>query len=212
MEIKYQNLRVLGPAILKVKIPEPILKKLNVYIDKVINDKAKLEKLNYGEALVGDVTQEFLLEIEFVKSSGWLEFLGNSSKIYTELNEGKKISKFNLLKTWVVRQFQNEYNPTHWHGGHISGAGFLKVPKSLGESTQQKKSKKYRGGSLQLIHGARMFTCPSTFNITPEVGDFYLFPNYLMHTVFPFKDTEEERRSISFNASIDEEIYNVYGK
>ena len=212
MEIKYQNLRVLGPAILKVKIPYEILNKLNDYIDKIINDDSKLKKLNYGEALVGDVTQEFLLEVEFVKSSGWLEFLGNSSKIYTELNEGKKISKFNLLKTWVVRQFQNEYNPTHWHGGHISGAGFLKVPKSLGQSTQQKKSKKYRGGNLQLIHGARMFTCPSTFNITPEVGDFYLFPNYLMHTVFPFKGTEEERRSISFNASIDEDIYNVYGK
>ena len=212
MEIKYQNLRVLGPAILKVKIPDEILNKLNDYIDKIINDESKLKKLNYGEALVGDVTQEFLLEVELVKSSGWLEFLGNSCKIYAELNEGKKISKFNLLKTWVVRQFQNEYNPTHWHGGHISGAGFLKVPKSLGESTQQKKSKKYRGGNLQLIHGARMFTCPSTFNITPEVGDFYLFPNYLMHTVFPFKGTDEERRSISFNASIDEEIYNVYGK
>ena len=212
MEIKYQSLRVLGPAILKVKIPDEILDKLNDYIDKIINDDSKLKKLNYGEALVGDVTQEFLLEVEFVKSSGWLEFFGNSCKIYTELNEGKKISKFNLLKTWVVRQFQNEYNPTHWHGGHISGAGFLKVPKSLGQSTQQKKSKKYRGGNLQLIHGARMFTCPSTFNITPEVGDFYLFPNYLMHTVFPFKGTEEERRSISFNASIDEDIYNVYGK
>ena len=211
MEIKYQNLRVLGPAILKVKIPDEILNKLNDYIDKIINDDSKLKKLNYGEALVGDVTQEFLLEVEFVKSSGWLEFLGNSCKIY-KLNEGKKISKFNLIKTWVVRQFQNEYNPTHWHGGHISGAGFLKVPKSLGQSTQQKKSKKYRGGNLQLIHGARMFTCPSTFNITPEVGDFYLFPNYLMHTVFPFKGTEEERRSISFNASIDEDIYNVYGK
>ena len=212
MEIKYQNLRVLGPAILKVKIPNEILDKLNDYINTIINDNSKLKKLNYGEALVGDVTQEFLLEIEFVKSSGWLEFLGNSCKIYTELNERKKISKFNLLKTWVVRQFQNEYNPTHWHGGHISGAGFLKVPKSLGQSTQQKKSKKYRGGNLQLIHGARMFTCPSTFNITPEVGDFYLFPNYLMHTVFPFKGTDEERRSISFNASIDEDIYNVYGK
>ena len=212
MEIKYQNLRVLGPAILKVKIPDEILNVLNEYIDKIINDDSKLKKLNYGEALVGDVTQEFLLEVEFVKSSGWLEFLGNSCKVYTELNEGKKISKFNLLKTWVVRQFQNEYNPTHWHGGHISGAGFLKVPKSLGQSTQQKKSKKYRGGNLQLIHGARMFTCPSTFNITPEVGDFYLFPNYLMHTVFPFKGTDEERRSISFNASIDEDIYNVYGK
>ena len=212
MEIKYKNLRVLGPAVLRVKIPNKIIEKLNEYIDNTIKNKSKLDKLNYGERLVGDVTQEFLLEIEFVKSSGWLDFLGNCSKIYTQLNEGKKISKFNLLDTWVVRQFKNEYNPTHWHGGHISGAGFLKVPKILGDSVQKKKDINYRGGNLQLIHGSRMFTCPSTYNIIPEVGDFYLFPNYLMHTVFPFKGTDEERRSISFNATIDNEIYNVYGR
>ena len=212
MEIKYKNLRVLGPAVLRVKIPDEIIEKLNEYIDNTVKNKSKVEKLNYGEKLVGDVTQEFLLEIEFVKSSGWLDFLANCSKIYTELNEGKKITKFNLLKTWVVRQFKNEYNPTHWHGGHISGAGFLKVPKILGESVQKKKEINYRGGNLQLIHGSRMFTCPSTYNIIPEVGDFYLFPNYLMHTVFPFKGTDEERRSISFNATIDDEIYDVYGK
>ena len=212
MEIKYKNLRVLGPAVLRVKIPDKIIEKLNEYIDNTIKNKSKAEKLNYGEKLVGDVTQEFLLELEFVKSSGWLDFLGNCSKIYTQLNEGKKISKFNLLDTWVVRQFKNEYNPTHWHGGHISGAGFLKVPKILGDSVQKKKDINYRGGNLQLIHGSRMFTCPSTYNIIPEVGDFYLFPNYLMHTVFPFKGTDEERRSISFNATIDDEIYNVYGR
>ena len=212
MEIKYKNLRVLGPAVLRVKIPDKIIKKLNEYIDNTIKNKSKAEKLNYGEKLVGDVTQEFLLEIEFVKSSGWLDFLGNCSKIYTQLNEGKKITKFNLLDTWVVRQFKNEYNPTHWHGGHISGAGFLKVPKILGDSVQKKKDINYRGGNLQLIHGSRMFTCPSTYNIVPEVGDFYVFPNYLMHTVFPFKGTDEERRSISFNATIDDEIYNVYGR
>ena len=212
MEIKYKNLRVLGPAVLRVKIPDEIIEKLNEYIDNTVKNKSKVEKLNYGERLVGDVTQEFLLEIEFVKSSGWLDFLANCSKIYTELNEGKKITKFNLLKTWVVRQFKNEYNPTHWHGGHISGAGFLKVPKILGDSVQKKKEINYRGGNLQLIHGSRMFTCPSTYNIIPEVGDFYLFPNYLMHTVFPFKGTDEERRSISFNATIDDEIYDVYGK
>ena len=212
MEVKYKNLRVLGPAVLRVKIPDEIIEKLNEYIDNTVKNKSKLEKLNYGEKLVGDVTQEFLLEIEFVKSSGWLDFLANCSKIYTELNEGKKITKFNLLKTWVVRQFKNEYNPTHWHGGHISGAGFLKVPKILGDSVQKKKEINYRGGNLQLIHGSRMFTCPSTYNIVPEVGDFYVFPNYLMHTVFPFKGTDEERRSISFNATIDDEIYNVYGR
>ena len=145
MEIKYQNLRVLGPAILRVKIPDEILNKLNEYIDGIIKDKTKLKNLNYGEALVGDVTEEFLLELEFVKSCGWLDFLGNCAKIYAELNEGKKITKFNILKTWVVRQFKNEYNPTHWHGGHISGAGFLKVPKVLGDNVQKKKTKTVQG-------------------------------------------------------------------
>ena len=49
-----------------------------------------------------------------------------------------------------------------------------------------------------------MFLSHSTLNIKPVVGDFYFFPNYLMHSVFPFKNTLEERRSISFNAKIDE--------
>ena len=73
-----------------------------------------------------------------------------------------------------------------------------------------KKNKEYNGGSLQLINGSRMFLSPSIVTIKPKVGDFYFFPHYLMHTVFPFKDTNEERRSISFNANIDENIYDVY--
>ena len=48
----------------------------------------------------------------------------------------------------------------------------------------------------------------ATYVIKPEVGDFYLFPNYLMHTVYPFSDTDEERRSISFNAQIDKDSAN----
>ena len=212
MNYKYEIIKRFGPSVLKVKIPKKILDQLNNYIDEISKNKKKFSKLNYGENLVGDVTEELKLEKKFIKSSGWEKFLKDVSIKWIKSETEMNIKKFNILNSWVVRQFENEYNPTQWHGGHISGAGFLKVPKSFGESTQQKKSKKYRGGSLQLIHGARMFTCPSTLNITPEVGDFYLFPNYLMHTVFPFKDTEEERRSISFNAAIDEEIYNVYGK
>ena len=55
-----------------------------------------------------------------------------------------------------------------------------------------------------------MFLCKSTFKIEPKVGDFYFFPNYLMHAVYPFSDTDDERRSVSFNAKIDENVYDVY--
>ena len=51
-----------------------------------------------------------------------------------------------------------------------------------------------------------MFLCHSTLDLKPEVGDFYFFPNYLMHTVFPFKDTNEERRSIYISHSRHKEL------
>tara|TARA_B100000427_G_scaffold136887_1_gene113750 strand:+ start:489 stop:1130 length:642 start_codon:yes stop_codon:yes gene_type:complete len=209
-KIEYQVIKHFGPSILKVKIPEEIVDKLNHYIDDIVKNKEKSLKLDHGNNLVGDVTQEFLLEKDFMKNVGWTEFLANCVARWILLETEKKITKFNLISSWVVRQFENEYNPIHWHGGHISGAGFLKVPSSLGKHTQEKNSKIYEGGRLQLINGSRMFMSHSTFNIAPKVGDFYFFPNYMMHTVYPFKGTNEERRSISFNAFIDNEIYDVY--
>ena len=61
------------------------------------------------------------------------------------------------------------------------------------------------------MHGSRQFLSDCLFKVEPKVGNFYFFPNYLLHTVYPFYSENEERRSISFNALIDEEIYNVYG-
>jgi hypothetical protein len=209
-KIDLQVIQKFGPSILKVKIPNNILNILNNLTDEILVDKERQKKLDYGNKLAGDVTQEFQLDEEAVRKSGWLNFLSTCVHKWIEIETGKKITKFNLISTWVVRQFENEYNPTHWHSGHISGAGFLKLPKSFGENKQKKMLNAYSGGNLQLIHGSRMFMCNSVINIKPEVGDFYFFPNYLMHAVFPFKNSKEERRSISFNASIDENIYNVY--
>ena len=209
-KIDIKVVRPFGPTYAHVKIPNKILDSLNDYIDNLIKDQNKKAKLNFGESLVGDVTQEFLIEKEIAEKSGWLNFLGTCIQKWIEIELNKKITKLDVIDTWVVRQFKNEYNPTHWHSGHISGAGFLKVPKTLGKYVQE-KNKDYYGGALQLINGSKMFLSPSTEKIIPKVGDFYFFPHYLMHTVFPFKGTDEERRSISFNAKIDENIYNVYG-
>ena len=210
-KINIELIKIFGPSVLKVSIPETIVNNLNNYIDEIINDNEKFKKLDIGERLVGDVTQEFEIEQKIMQESGWGQFLSNCASKWIEIETKSKITKFQILKSWVVRQFENEYNPTHWHSGHISGAGFLKVPSNLGGHKQNKKNINYKGGSLQLMHGSRMFLSHSTLNIIPKVGDFYFFPNYLMHHVYPFKDTKEERRSISFNAKIDDNIYDVYG-
>ena len=44
-----------------------------------------------------------------------------------------------------------------------------------------------------------------------NIGDVILFPNYLMHTAYPFS-AEGERRSFSFNVEIDSDIANVFKK
>ena len=203
-------IRPFGPSIAKVSIPENLIKKLNDYLDQIISNDEKIRLQDHGSKLAGNVSQEFKLEKEFAKEIGWIDFLAKCSYEYINHATNQKIRKFNVISTWVVRQFKNEFNPAHWHGGHISGAGFLKVPKTLGNFVQDKGDKIYKGGTLNLIHGTRQFLSHSIFQIKPEVGHFYLFPNYMMHTVYPFRGTDEERRSISFNAFIDEDIYNVY--
>ena len=209
MEFKF--IKPFGPSVLKVKIPNEIINELNNYIDQIIKDQKKKELLNHGKKLVGDVTQEFLLEQDFAIKCGWAKFLGRCVQEWIKIDSNKQIKKFEIIDSWVVRQFKNEYNPVHWHGGHISGAGFLKVPSSFGSHTQENKDDtQYKGGTLNLIHGSRQFLSRSIYSIKPEVGDFYFFPSYMMHSVYPFKGNDEERRSISFNAYIDEEVHNVY--
>ena len=177
----FKILKPFGPTVIKVKIPKNIINDLNSYIDQIVENNKKSSELDYGNKLVGDVTQEFKLEKEIMEKSGWANFLAESTRKWVQIEIKKNLTKFMIKNSWVVRQFKNEYNPTHWHDGHISGAGFLKVPKSFGEHTQPQKKdyKEYKGGYLQLIHGSRMFACGSTLTIQPKVGDLYLFPNYL---------------------------------
>ena len=208
-ENKIQVLRPFGPSVARVKMPIQLINDLNNYVEKIISDEDKLKQLDYGDKLAGNVKQEFRLEQEFIKSSGLLNFLGDSCTQWLKQSDLKDITSFKVLTSWIVRQFKNEYNPLHYHGGHISGVGYLKLPKNFG-GTYQLSKKHNQNGKIALVHGAKMFNSKSMLTITPEIGDFYIFPHYLMHTVYPFVGNDEERRSISFNALIDEKSYNVY--
>ena len=200
-------LQPFGPSIAKVSIPEEMIKLMNNYIDEIVKDQKKSEKLDGGYKLAGNVTQEFRLEGDFMKKIKWFDFLAISVQNWLLKKTGKKLKKFDLIASWIVRQFKNEYNPVHFHGGHVSGVGYLKVPTNMGETVQ--KDKQNRNGNLVLIHGSSQFLSKSILTIKPKVGDFYFFPNYVMHTVYPFADTDEERRSVSFNANLDQDIVGI---
>ena len=193
-----------GPSIVKIKIPDEIIKEMNFFVDGIIKDKERLEKFNEGPKLAGNVYQEFLLDTDFMKKIKWGDFLGSACNDWVWKEKNLTLKSFQIIKSWIVRQFKYEYNPIHYHSGHISGVGYLKVPNNLGE-TSQKNKKVNNNGKLILIDGSKKLFSSPTYTITPKVGDFYLFPSYLMHTVYPFSNSDEERRSVSFNARIDEQ-------
>ena len=193
-----------GPKIAILKIPKNLINKINKEVDRILIDKKKLKKSDYSDKLVGQVKQEIKLSSNFVKKN-LLKFIGDSVKKYINKSSKRNVKKIVLKNMWVVRQFKNEYNPIHFHSGNISGVGYLKIPKNITKSRKRLKT----NGTIDFIHGSKSFLNNSLFNHNPKIGDLILFPNYLMHTAYPFK-REGERRSFSFNIDIDKKTFDVF--
>ena len=195
-----------GPKIAKLRFSSRLVKMINFEVDKIVSKKKLIKKFDYSKKLVGQVKQELQLPRIFIKKN--LEkTITNEVKKYIKKSSGKNINRIKIKNFWVVRQFNNEYNPIHYHDGHVSGVGYLKVPKFI---TKNKK-KPSTDGTIDFINGSKMFLNESIYNHQPKVGDVLLFPNYLMHTAYPFT-SKGERRSFSFNLEIDRKIANVFSK
>ena len=205
---KLEVFRPFGPSIAKFKMSPKLVNLLNQYVDQQL-DSGQADKNDFGHKLAGNVKQEFRIEFEFVQECGLLEALAKGTQTWIKTERNQEISKFNLLDCWIVRQFRNEYNPAHIHSGHISGVGYLKLPDNFGDTVQSSKSRN-KNGNIEFVHGQKAFLSESISTMVPSVGDFYLFPHYMMHSVYPF-DAVGERRSISFNAKIDDAIYFRFG-
>jgi len=195
-----------GPKIAKLKFSNSIIKKINNEVDKIIAQEKLSKKYDYSKKLVGQVKQEIELPKIFIKKN-LDKLISNSIRSFIKSTTGKNIKKVKIKNLWVVNQYANEYNPVHYHDGHISGVGYLKIPKNLFKSKKSLET----NGSIDFINGNKMFLNDSIYNHKPRVGDVILFPNYLMHTAYPFS-VKGERRSFSFNVEIDDQIANVFKK
>ena len=194
-----------GPKIAQLKFNKILIDIMNREVDRISSQKKLTKKYDYSKKLVGQVKQEIQLPKNFINKY-LIKKINQSIKEYIKSTTGKITKTIKVKNFWVVSQFSHEYNPVHYHDGHVSGVGYLKVPKFI----TNKKSLK-TNGTIDFINGNKMFLNNSIFNHNPKVGDVILFPNYLMHTAYPFMGNGE-RRSFSFNAEIDYNIANVFRK
>ena len=160
-DIKINITRPFGPAIGSANIPKTLIDKINNFIDNLIKDKNKSKELDFGKYLAGQVTQEISLPKEIIDGE-LLNFFVKITKTFVESLTTKKVTRFDLINCWVVRQFQNEYNPTHWHKGHISAAGYLKLPDNFGSSVHPEKQS--NDGLLTLFGKIECVGCNHSIN------------------------------------------------
>ena len=191
-----KNLKPFGPTIGKTKISKKFFDKLNKEFDK----KSKFKKIDYSAKLASQIQKELKISNQFIKKNLIFE-LKKIIKIFLKKENIKNIKDIKVLNLWVVRQFKGEYNPIHYHEGDISGVGYLKLPKGMTKNKMVKNKKIKTNGTIDFINGQKGFLSKSIYNVSPKIRDLLIFPNYLMHSVYPF-NVEGERRSFSFNAKI----------
>jgi len=111
---------------------------------------------------------------------------------------------FELASSWINRQKKNEFNPPHTHDGDLSFVLYTEIPKGLKKESQSSVSNSPGPGCIifdfnmpGMSTNNHLFL--SSHSFLPEVGDMFIFPASLPHWVFPFKETEGERVSISGN-------------
>ena len=191
-----KNLKPFGPSIGKTKISKNFLNKLN----KEFDQKSISKKLDYSSKLASQIKNEIKISNNFIQKNLKKE-ITKKIKLFLLNEKIKNIKDIKILNLWVVRQFRGEYNPIHYHEGDLSGVGYLKLPKNMTRNIHVKNKKIKTNGTIDFINGQKSFLSNSIYNVIPKVRDLLIFPNYLMHTAYPF-NINGERRSFSFNVKL----------
>ncbi len=195
-EISYDIYQPFGPSILKVKMPQAYVNLINAEADHILYDETLSKKYDWSHNLAGNVKKEIAIDPSKIK--GFPEFLVTMSnqyltKVLPEWTTDAKVS----FRVWVVSQYAGDFNPVHIHDANLSGVAFLKVPSGF-DAEYKKEDHHATAGCLEFLGSIPNHFARHSYIAKPEVGDFYLFPSWLAHQVYPFR-CEGERRSMAFN-------------
>tara|TARA_R110002167_G_C12637648_1_gene648102 strand:- start:421 stop:1299 length:879 start_codon:yes stop_codon:yes gene_type:complete len=202
----FMLLKPFGPDMGVFKTPSEIVEKLIEITDKVLDDK---ERVDWGTHLVGQVKEEPWVSNEVLKEHGVYDYLNGMiyNYVYNSLQKaGHEVEKLevHLDHMWVVSQYENEYNPIHFHTYcDLSSVMYLKAP-PFDDRTKNGKLPAYKTQRDGMIEFVYKTACPGglekgSVSMPPEPGKLLIFPSNLLHTVYPFQGPGE-RRSIAFNS------------
>ena len=178
-DTKFKLFIPFGPRMADITLPTEIMDKLIKITDDILDDD---NRISHGHSLAGQIQEE------------------PESSLATM---GIRWSDLGIEKTsppWIVSQYENEYNPIHWHtNSTMSCVIYLKVPEFIPREIPGKRD---TDGKIVFVNHTVDQSKDlnlGVHEINPVPGKMYIFPANLNHAVWPFQG-EGERRSISFNA------------
>ena len=214
-ELEVEIMQPWSDVLMKVKLPDDILEGMLNITDEVLQDP---DRKNWGDNLAGQIADEPLIPHQMmmdykISNDGTIfhflmNIVGEYIKTHTfqqaTLTDHDKVRNIQWLtqmkSCWIISQWEGEYNPIHIHTEcAMSTVLYLKVPEFLPSTKPERDD----DGCIVFVGAGHQNSrlTRSLIKWKPRVGDFFIFPAHLQHTVYPFKtEGDEERRSISFNA------------
>ena len=222
MQLEIEVIQPWADVLMRVVLPQKLIDAMLDITDQVLQDP---DRKNWGDNLAGQIADEPLIPHELMVNYK----IGKEGTVYnffmdivgkyvqhcmhqqaTSIDADKLKNKewmTQMKSCWVISQWESEYNPIHIHTEcQMSTVMYLKVPKFL----PSRKPERDDDGNIMFIGGAGVNSAltRNLMKVNPKVGDFFIFPAHLQHTVYPFRtDGDFERRSVSFNADfIDKNV------
>jgi hypothetical protein len=183
-----------GPMIAKAEAPQRLVDAVNLYADRMIRD---------------EIGAEFLLPEDVVRADGEQSLMQQTENLirrYLVAVDGAAPGRITIDIFWIVSQRAGTPSPVHFHSGDISGVLYLKLPQLLGEDEEERKTyiSGRQAGYINFLIGGKQRYAKSLVSFKPRIGDFYIFPGWLLHGAEPFRGSGE-RRSLAFNAIVEGE-------
>ena len=190
----------LGEIIVKFEMPKQFIDDINNVFDEKVDTT-----VDWSTQLAGKIKKEKLVnhlltdQIKGTFQMCFQEYLQRSGSVLS------KTHQLVLDNAWINDMYANEYNPCHFHASKNSLVGlssvlFLKTPDTYGDEIINPNNPS--NGHLEFIGGSQHSLSMSQMRLSPKVGDFFIFPYTLVHGVYPFRDTDQVRRTLSYNCDI----------
>jgi hypothetical protein len=168
-------------------------------VEKIKNLCSK-ESKDYRDNLAGLIKHEHVINVEkmfpFI-----LPYVQSYIQAYSTYSNKPMGNKIELKAAWVNYMTKFESNPLHTHDDDLSFVIYTEIPEELKQEVNDTVGNTQPGAInfMYTLGTDKYYVNQHTF--IPKVGDLFIFPASLHHSVYHFQ-SEGERVSVSGNLKI----------